>query len=296
MLLGIGLVPVSRISRSSPVNPATDGYADTTVDPAYFFQVKDTPFGGTLALMFNHQGAFAAGARFYRLSVDGVEPRQAFSDYQWDSATNSFVLRTITPSPAGFYPVRSPGELWYNAWLGYLLDTSGLSNGLHTVGVRLFASMLPGSEIGSVSDPGRTLVAQIDNSWPQAVINQILHDGSVVGTCAIVDSGSDQFTFNITALDGEQNLLSWGLTALWGDNQSSAVASDSYSSHVSPTRKWPGISGVVPTPAWRATVAGDPTSRRCAHTFRLGVWDRVINGYGYLHYAEFNKSITLMLP
>ena len=296
MLLGVGLVPVDRISRSSPVNPATDGYADTTVDPLYFFQVKDTPFGGTLALMFNHQGAFGAGARFYRLAVDGVEPRQSFSDYQWNSASNAFVLRTIVPSPAGYYPVRTPGELWYNAWLGYLFDTSSLTNGLHTITVRLFASMLAGSEIGSAANPGRSMVVQIDNSWPSAVINQIVHDGSVVGTCAIVDAGSDQFTFNITAIDPEQNLLSWSLVALWGDNQSGMVAQDSYSSHVSPTRKWAGVNGVVPSPPWHATVVGDPTSRRCAHTFRLSVWDRVINGYGYLHYAEFDKSITLMLP
>jgi len=28
-------------------------HADTTVDPTYFFQVKDCPFGGTLPLMIN---------------------------------------------------------------------------------------------------------------------------------------------------------------------------------------------------------------------------------------------------
>jgi len=65
-----------------------------------------------------------------------------------------------------------------------------------------------------------------------------------------------------------------------GDNKSKAVASDSYAAHVSATKKWGGITGVVPAPAWNAAVPGDPTSTKCAHTFYLGVWDRVINGWG----------------
>jgi len=90
------------------------------------------------------------------------------------------VLRTIAPSATGFYPVRSAGELWYNHWLGYLLDTLGLSNGLHTIGVKLFATQSAATEIGSINDPGRTMVAQVDNRWPQVSIDQIIHDGAVV--------------------------------------------------------------------------------------------------------------------
>ncbi len=299
MLLGIGHVPVSNISRHSPVDPNVDGYADTSVDPNYFFQVKDSPFGGTLPLMFNHERAYNEGARFYKILVDGVEPRQTWYDYQWSTPDNKFMLRTIAPSASGFYPVRSPGQLWYNHWLGYLLDTAGLSNGLHTISVRLFATMSNATEIGSASASGRSMVAQIDNRWPSVSIDQILHDGSVVGTCAIVDSGSDAFTFNITAQDAEEHLLSWTLTAHWGDNKSKAVDGDNYNNHVSPTKKWAGITGtvpvVVPSP-WHATVAGDTTSTQCAHTFYLGVWDRVINGWNYIHYAQYHKSITLMLP
>lgn len=300
MLLGIGHVPVSRISRTLPVsNPNIDGYADTSVDPTYFFQVKDAPFGGTLHVMFNHERAFSEGARFYKLLVDGVEILQSWSDYKWSTSANSFILQSITPSATGFYTVRQPNELWYNHWLGYMLGTSGLTNGLHTIAVKLFASQSAASEIGNVNTPGRTMVVQIDNRLPQATIDQILHDGGVVGTCAIVDSGSDAFTFRITAQDPEQHLLSWTLGAVWGDNRSGLVDSDSYSNHVASNKKWAGISGIVPVvrpSPWHATVAGDPTSRRCAHTFYLDVWDRVINGYGYIHYSRYTKSITIMLP
>jgi hypothetical protein len=137
---------------------------------------------------------------------------------------------------------------------------------------------------------------KIDNQWPVANIEKIFHDGVEVPVCDIVNTGSDEFTFQITATDPQGHLLSWGLTAMWGDNKSADVAHDSYSSHISPTRQWAGVvSGSVPGAAWHATIPGDPTSKRCAHTFYLGVWDRVINGYGYLHYADYHKSITIWL-
>jgi hypothetical protein len=41
-------------------------------------------------------------------------------------------------------------------------------------------------------------------------------------------------------------------------------------------------------------VANDQTSIHCAHLFSLSAWDRVINGWGYIHDAAYyNKSITL---
>jgi len=286
-ILGIGFVPVSRING---------GYADTTVDPTYFYQVKDSPFGGTLPIMINHQGAYSGGARYYKLMVDGVEPLQSFSDYLWNSGLNTFVLTPEAPDAGGYYKLHTPTQLWYNNWLGYMLDTSGLTNGLHTITVELYAT-----EGGPVMGTDNLNVL-IDNSWPTASIDQILEYadnnpstvGVVVPTCAIV---SDHlFTFNITAISPQQHLLNWSLIALWGDNQSKSVDSDNYNNHVTPTKLWAGISGIVPIhppPRWDASVAGDPTSTQCAHTFRLGVWDRVINGWNYLHYSEYDKSITI---
>jgi hypothetical protein len=138
----------------------------------------------------------------------------------------------------------------------------------------------------------------IDNTVPTARIEQILHDGHPVDACAIVTGGTHTFTFNITA-EAPRHLRGWSLTAYWGDNKSKAVASDDYSHHVSASRLWVGLHGVVvppPGPApWNAEVSGDPTSIHCAHTFFLYAWDRVINGWGYVHGAtDYHKSITLM--
>lgn len=286
ILMGIGHVPADRIFS---------GYADTTGDTGYFYQVKDSPFGGTLPIMFNHAGAFAAGARYYKLIVDGIEPLQSWSDYCWDASTSRFVLRTIAPEGGGFYRVRAPGELWYNTSLGYRLNTAGLTNGQHIIGIRLYSAASSGAELGSASEAGRSVTVRIDNAWPTAVIDRILHDGNAVGTCQIVDSGSDEFSFLLTAYDPEGHLMSWSLSALWGDNKSAQVTSGSYVPNS--TRQWKGVlSGTLPSPAWHATVSGDATSRRCAHTFYLSVWDRVIDGYNYLHRADYHKSITIMLP
>lgn len=279
VVLGIGHVPVDRI---------VSGYADTTVDPSYFFQVKDAPFGGTLPLMINHERAYNDGARYYKVFVDNVIQKQGWSDYRWSTGTKRFELRTMNPLGSGYFRVRPPDQLWYNHWLGYRLNTSGLTNGLHTITVKPYSTP-NASSLMSTND----IQVRIDNQWPTAVIDQIIHDGVVVGTCAIVKSGSDEFTFCITAHDPEGHLKSWQLKALWGDNKAAVIDSDSYT----PPGSWSGIlNAVVPSPPWHTTVPGDPTSRQCAHTFYLRVWDRVIDGYNYIHRSDYHKSITIMLP
>ncbi len=302
IILGVGLVPVSRIEQSA-VSPKL-GYADTTVDLNYFFQVLDTPFGGTLALMFNHERAWTTlGARYYKIFVDGVLAVQPWSDYLWNTVTNSFDLQTLNPAYGGFFRVRAPGQIWFNHWLGYLLDTTALTGGLHTVHVRVYAHHTNASEINILADPYHSIQLMVDNRGPHTSIDEIDHDGNPVATCAIIDSGTYFFDFLITARDLDGNLKSWSLSAEWGDNKSALIASDNYPS-VDPPPTWFGPSG-APVGPWDCQIpAGvvppdtnaDPTSWRCAHTFRLGAWDRTINGYGYLYYNEYNKSITILLP
>lgn len=288
LLLGVGHVPVTKVFG---------GYADTSADSSYFFQVKDCPFGGTLPLMFNHERARALNAKYYKVLIDGVATTAPFGDYKWSSADNEFEYQPIVPDATGFYSVRAAGELWYNAWLGLARDTSDLSNGLHTVSVRVYNALKI-----DITPPGviNSVQLMIDNQLPAASINTIIQGNTVasgvpIGACAVVTSGPDAFFFDITAADAQQHLLSWSLYTLWGDNKSASIASDSYSNHVSATKKWAGASGPVPATKWKSAVVGDPTSTHCAHTFVLEVWDRVINGYGYIHYGSAHKSITIML-
>jgi len=301
IFLGIGFVPADAAHLPN-------GYADTTVDPTYFFQVKDSPFGGTLPIMINWEHARAMGANFYQVFIEGpvgpvVQLTQPFGDYIWSVALNEFELQN-TPAfqPGGYYPLRSPGQIWLNFWLGLLLDTTGRPNGLNKISIKLFAAQSAASEIGHSTDPGRFASVMIDNTVPVVKIEQILQQpGNVpVSVCAIVNSGAPTFTFQVTASAPQSHLLGWSLIAYWGNNQSKAVSSDSYSSHITPTRLWAGITSVAvpppgPTP-WNATVGGDPTSTHCAHSFFLNAWDRVINGWGYIHgVVSYQQSITLLL-
>lgn len=295
-VLGIGRIPETYITGGH-ADPAENGYADTTGGD-HDFVVDDAPFGGTLPIMINHERAFEEGYRYYRLMVDGDEPRQTWTDYKWSTSTRRFEHESISPMSGGYYRVREPDELWYDHWLGYELDTREFSNGLHTLTVEFTTRRSRSSP--SVGD---SIEIRIDNQHPRASIDEIYHhhatDGKTpVGTCAIVDDGGDEFTFEVTAHDPEGHLLRYEMDALWGDNKHKDVYGDTYAENKASAPHWHGLtaSEVPPSDTWKATVADDPTSTRCAHTFYLRVWDRAINGRHRIHRSNYHKSFTIMLP
>ena len=287
LLMGIGHVPRDRIAQGGAT--ALRGYADTTPDAGYFFQVKDAPFGGVLPVMVNHPKAYAAGARYYRLWAGSSEPLQSWSDYKWNTSMNKFELQTLTPSSSNYYTLHRPTEIWYNHWLGYRLSTLGLPDGLHQITIRTYKLQNTSSQISTDS-----IWLRIDNHWPTATIEEVIHylqpSGSeVVGACGIVNKPKNSFRFRITAHDPEGHLKSYHLQALWGDNQSGMVTSASYTPN--PNKKWSGlVAALVPSSNWSAT------ETKCAHTFYLTAWDRVIDGYNHLHRSTYHKSITIFLP
>jgi hypothetical protein len=68
-LMGIGFIPFDKVvTTAGPLQ----GLADTTIDPTYFYQVKNTPFGGTLPLMINYMRALNVGAAYYRVFVQST--------------------------------------------------------------------------------------------------------------------------------------------------------------------------------------------------------------------------------
>jgi hypothetical protein len=152
---GIGFVPFDRVTAA--------GLADTSVDPTYFYQVKNAPFGGTLPIMINHAGAWLDGAHYYSILVDGAARNDTWTDYKWDTATNHYVLHTIgTTTVAGHtvYPVRDLADLqlWYNTSLGSRVLTTGYPDGPHTLQVLFY------NAAGGLVASSPTLSLRFENS------------------------------------------------------------------------------------------------------------------------------------
>lgn len=144
LVMGIGHVPFQFIEQDEASPNA--GRANTS-GTSYFFQVNNVPFGGTLHLMINHRDAYLAEARYYRvrfIQEDGsiVSVPGGFTDFlwnrslaRWDQApTTQLTVSGFT----GLYPLRVPNDLWYNAYLGAVLNSRHLKNGLVKLEVTFF--------------------------------------------------------------------------------------------------------------------------------------------------------------
>ncbi|MDE2366033.1 MAG: hypothetical protein KGM95_03775, partial [Betaproteobacteria bacterium] len=159
LLMGIGFIPFDKVQPS--------GLA--TTDPGYFYPVTNVPFGGALPLMVNHQRAANDGAVYYRVKVDGVLRSDSWSDYRWNGT--QYVLQTIGPvnvsAQPDYYPVHPVSELflWMNPSLGMLMDSTNLTNGLHTIVVEF------SNGVGTVIETSTPLTIMVNNQRCAAAIS-----------------------------------------------------------------------------------------------------------------------------
>lgn len=289
VFMGVGHVPSTKID--------SNGYA--TTDPGYFFQVKHSPFGGTLNIFGNLNNFKALGATHYEVLVskDGgpfVPINLSWNMYKWNPTTLQYELVPIAPvsgTTRYLIPAEYPlnAAWWYPSFL-FMQWPSG-ENGLYTFKVKIYPGAI-GPELPGLPAALNSLTVRIDNTPQDVKIVSIWQKGTPdkeIKACDIVSTGNNQYYFKITAYDPNHHLLSYGLSALWGDNKSASIASDSYSSHVDAEGPylWSGIINTkVPATVWSA-------SCNCAHTFYLGAWKRTIDGYNYILYRDYHKSITI---
>ncbi|MEN3335544.1 MAG: hypothetical protein V7641_4909 [Blastocatellia bacterium] len=178
---GIGLVPWNLITAA--------GKADTTTQPLYPYQfAKDSPFGGVLSLEVNHLLALLAGARFYRVLVDGVVRLDTWWDLQLNAANGKYeILHQFKPQDIsgtpGYYPIHLPGEFYFNTDLAMILDSTGLPNGLRTFKIEFT------NDLGVVLQT-HTQPVLIDNNHCTASIDMPM----VGGISATTDCGMLQFS------------------------------------------------------------------------------------------------------
>src|SRR5262245_20044390 len=288
VFLGVGNVPSTKI---------VDGYA--TTDPGYFFQVKDSPFGGTLNILGNLSNFKALTATHYRVNVsyEGGVPTPltlSWNTYHWNAVTGVFDLTPVAPVPGPDHVYQIPAdypahaERWFPSFLMMRWPSGSNGNGHYTFTVELFKSS--GAGFVAVPTPANSLTVLVDNSgFNHDVVAVRQHGGSPLSVCGIVPSGTSKFDVEVTAYDPNQHLLSYNVTALFGHNGSSLVAFDSYASHVDAEgpHLWSGVTNTwMPAAGWQAQC-------NCAHTFYLDAWKRTIDGYNYLLEGIAHQSITI---
>jgi hypothetical protein len=207
LLIGIGFIPFTAIQPS--------GLATTAA--GYFYPVTNVPFGGTLPLMINYQRAANDGCAYYRVVVDGVLRSDSWSDYLWNGTT--YVLQTIGPQNISgqpdYYPVHPISQLflWMNPTLGMLMDSTNLSNGLHTIVVEFFSgtgvfleSSTPLTIMVNNQSCVATLSAPVVGGVPADTVCGLLHYGTnknLVATMAFTASQPANYaTFSFELVKG----------------------------------------------------------------------------------------------
>ncbi|HEY4358618.1 MAG TPA: hypothetical protein VGN16_22925 [Acidobacteriaceae bacterium] len=168
LLMGIGFIPFDKISTAT-------GLANTTVDPTYFYQVNNVPFGGTLPLMVNHQLAANDTAAYFRVLVYHgatleLVDTAPVTDEKWNGTQYTAVTTatTVIAGKPGYLPVHPVSDLflWYNPSLGAFLDSTQLSNGLHNIVLEFITAT--GAPVATTSP----LTILVDNNHCIAGITQ----------------------------------------------------------------------------------------------------------------------------
>jgi len=286
---GVGLIPASYIGG--------DGYANISTS---YFNAVDSPFGGNLSIFGNWSNLRKYGAAKYRINYvkhggGSGYLAQSWTNYRFNASTLNWDPVAIgTVDSSNRYAVPSAADTWYyaNLLINWQSSSALFPDDIYDLSIELFdaSDNLITLPTGVVNN----LTLFIDNTPPAPKINQVYYKGGKVSPCDIVQQGAspDGFTFDISVNDANGALNTLNLTAIYGDNLSSPVYSDSYSSHLNADgpNKWNGVNTVVPTSgAWRAP-------QTCGYSFILSASSRVLNGYTWVFpYVDYHVSLAIQV-
>lgn len=220
LLMGIGFIPFDKVITSGTLI----GLADTTVDPTYFYQVKDTPFGGQLPITLNYMRALNDGAAYYQVynynSTTGfVSQNITWTDEHWNGF--EYVAQTTGPvsvgGQPGYYPIRALSDLflWLNPALGGFIQSTDLPDGLNTIWI-VFVDGL-----GNFVEIATPLTILVDNNSCTATIGApTLHGVPADPVCGVLYYGikdTSLVTIPFTASQPE-NFATFSVSAVKGAN------------------------------------------------------------------------------
>jgi DNA-binding beta-propeller fold protein YncE len=302
----VGHVPATEIDAN--------GYADT-MGSGYFYRVRHAPFGGTINIFGNLSNFKAQGASHYRLLVakDGGTYEalsHSWRAYKWNPVMAKYEPVTIAPETGTtYYPIPDEYPLQAARWVPPFLMMRWPSgaNGDYDFKVEIY-NKISGPPVSwdplthKLPSAANNLVLKVDNTPPQVNIARICqqvttavpvsdpcHPRREVQACDIVSAPNNNYRFVITAYDPNHHLRHYGLTALWGRNNSDRFIYEHYASHIDEDGpyQWSGVvNESVPIGGWEADCD-------CAYTFSLWAAKRTINGYNYIHWRRYHQSITI---
>ncbi len=217
LFMGIGFIPFDKVNQSGP----NLGLSDTTGTPGYFYQVKDTPFGRSLPIMINHPAAAAIGAAFYRIKIDGVVHLDTWTDQKWNGTT--YLPKTLFPvvigGQPGYYPVRTAPFLYMNPALGSLVDSTNVSNALHTLEVEFIKASGALLATSPILQPSTHYRIRVDNQRCVAVLAAPAIVTTVANSCGLLryNNATDVVTLGMTA-SHPNNFASFSFSLIRGHN------------------------------------------------------------------------------
>jgi hypothetical protein len=127
---------VASSAREDPVCPRPRGWPIQPCRLGYFYQVKNTPLRRNPTDYDQLPGGHGLSVRLTTGSfVDGVIRFDSWTDDKWNGVM--FTPETVSPGVVnfqpGFYPVRPSPFLDMNPSLCSLMDSTGLTNAVHTL-------------------------------------------------------------------------------------------------------------------------------------------------------------------
>ncbi len=325
LFTSVGNIPRSEITQTTGDINAPVGLANGGPMTSY----QNAAFGGSLHLhgLF---GDIDTDVDYYQVLVgtwDGTTPPgsadwETLHDtlkkvhYTYNTITGEWENETITLGPQ---VIGSESDLYQHTGTGFwsyidkriIWDTTDYPDGLYTLTVKAYAEFSPGvlNDITPYLGNIGTIIVQVENSPVTATIHHVNYDSTnpyyvsasdgEISECSIINLSSDNenLRFFITASHPDGFLRKFTLDNIWGKNQyGGVIAQEVYSV---PPAMWNGVTNVEyeSNPLWLDPPPGSLQSwRRCAYQFRLRVWPRVTNGYGYLRHSSFSDHYFLDLP
>ena len=206
----------------------------------------------------------------------------------------------------------STDDMWSRLTVRIIWNTSNFPDGIYTVTIKAFDENPAGvitditASLGDVS--AGNLILHIDNSPVTSIIHSVNYDPAnpyyipivdgEIQECSIINLGSndENLRFFLTASHPHGFLRQFTLDNISGKNHNGGViAQQVYPG--TPPALWNGVTNTE----FESKDAPNPPGnlelwRRCAYQFRLLVWPRITDGFGYWGPTSFEDHYFIDLP